>query len=169
MQSPQYVYYLAICIMAITEAVLRARGREAFGRMAWVLVAAFAASFTAYQIGSALGFDLRAANSTYMPKAQIGIHALGFIVGLAISRHLPGHLSAATFLPMVTIDLARIVGLVSAADWWWAIYYLALVQFLTLAVGADLHPLGRWVRAWAARITDHLEYRGLAFWRGVWT
>lgn len=168
MHSPQYVYYLAIVIMAMAEAVLRARGREAFGRMAWVLVAVFAVSFAAYKLAPGLGFDPSDPDSIYMPWAQLGVHALGFLVGMMVCRHLPGHIAAAIFLPMASVDLFRIVGLISASSWWWAIYYLALAQFLTLAMGADLHPLGRWIRARAAKIIDRLEYRGLAAWSGRW-
>jgi hypothetical protein len=147
MQSPQHLYYAAIVIMAIAEAV----------------------SFAAYQAGAAYGLDMRAHDSRFMPAVQLIVHAAAFVIGMAVSRQLPGHVAAAIFLPMVSVDLIRLVGLISAVTWWWAIYYLALAQFLTLAAGADLHPLGRWVRARAAHIADRLEYRGLASWGREWT
>jgi hypothetical protein len=167
--GPEHVYYIAIAIMAIAEGVLRARGGQAFGRMVWVLATVFAVSFSAYQFGLWLGLDMRGPEIKFMPSVQFGLHALGFMAGLAVSRHLPGHIAAAIFLPMASVDLIRIVGMISAATWWWAIYYLALAQFLALTMGADLHPLGRWIRARAARFVDRLEYRGPVVWSGQWT
>jgi hypothetical protein len=153
MQHPEYVYYMAIGLMATAEGVSRVLHRDLFGRVVWVLLAVFVASYAAYALGAA------------MPRAQLAFHVLGFIVGLAASKHLPGHIAAALFLPMVSVDLARIAELISAANWWWAIYYLALGQLVVLGVGSSAHRLGRWFRAWAARAIAGMEMRAHA-WSG---
>ncbi|TKD50232.1 hypothetical protein [Sphingomonas baiyangensis] len=145
MLNPQYVYYLAIGAVVLMEAGCGLFGRRCFGRMAYVLGAAFAASYAGYAMGQ------------YLPAVQLVVHIAGFALGMVIARGLAGHVIAGIFFPMVTVDALRLWELVSPMTWWWAIYYMAMAQLVALGMGAEFHPLGRAIRRLSAELHARFE------------
>ncbi len=147
MIHPQYLFYAAILAMALVE-LLRVRS---FGPVIWVIQAVFAVSFAACN----LGFQVA--------PIQMVLHGAAFVASLLIANRITDQFAGSLFLPMCTIDIMCVKGWASPYDWWWAIYYLAFAQLAVLAVSADLHPLGCWIRAWAERTWLSMEKRMVGF------
>jgi hypothetical protein len=153
---PENAYIIALVLMAAVEWVFfvlrrfHTTQRHAFGRITWVLVAVAVATILADGQG------------LYLPTAQLAIHMTAFVAAMAISRNLPGHFAASLFLPLASVDLFQLVGAVSLTTWWWGVYYIAFAQLIGLAIGADLHPFGRTIRAWGHRMASWFEFRAWA-------
>jgi hypothetical protein len=145
MARPEVFYAVALCIVMAMEAGFRARGRDAFGPMAWVLGGNFIAAYLAYFSG----VDL--------PAAQLILHCLCLVIGMGVARGVVGHLCASLFLPMSMVDVTHLLGLISGATWWWALFYMACAQLVLLGMGSNLHPLGRSIRRWSESVHQHFS------------
>lgn len=156
---PENIYITALVAMAAIEWVFfvlrrfHTTSRHAFGRITWILVGVAVATIAA----DGLGMNL--------PAAQLGIHMVAFVPALMLSRNLPGHFAASLFLPLASVDLFQLIGAISISTWWWGVYYIACAQLVGLAIGADLHPLGRTIRAWGTRMAEWFEFRA---WAAQW-
>lgn len=159
MLCPENLYIAALSLTAAVEwvffvtRIFGATSRHAFGRVTWVIVAVAVSTYCADRLGMNL------------PAAQLALHSLAFIAGLIASRNLPGHIATAIFLPLASVDLCQIAGMVTPLNWWWAVWMLAMGQLIVLGAGADFHPIGKAMRAWGQRMTHWYERRSIALWR----
>ena len=145
MQHPEAFYALAVGVAVATEAGFRVMRRDAFGPVVWVIAGVVALSWCAYWSG----MDL--------PRAQLVLHCLGLVLGMVVARGFVGHVSAGLFFPMAMIDGLAILKGLTPAQWWWALFYIAVAQLIALGAGADFHPVGRSIRAWSDRVHQRFE------------
>lgn len=92
-----------------------------------------------------------------MPTAQLALHCLGLVFGIVVARGVVGHLAASLFFPMAMIDGLAMLGVLTDAQWWWALFYLATAQLAALGAGANFHPLGRAIRRWSSEAHQRFE------------
>lgn len=112
----------------------------------WAMIATVALPCALYSVAARLvvGVFLGAVLSLWaglpLYNSYLALHAFAFGAGLFTCRTRFGRVAVLLFLPLAIVDRQTIIGTLSHDQWWWAVYWLAMLQAsllpLTLEPGA---------------------------------
>lgn len=150
--APQDFYLATLALFAGCELVCQLRGRGAFGRLLWVVLAVTAWGYLCLYTG----IDL--------PVGQLISHAIAFPVGMTLARGIPSHCCAGLYFPMLTVDALCVAHAIDPATWWWSLFYLACAQLIAIGAGSELHRLGKWLRRLSGQIHNIVSHEMRRAW-----
>lgn len=113
MDWPVTLYWLAIVFVAMP-----ACGRSASAR---AVLGVFWLAWLTARFGGPV-------EVLYLP-----LHLGGLVYAAAAVRTWPGLFGAILFAPLALADVLHLAGLIDAYDWWWSVWWLAMVQIASLA------------------------------------